>query len=46
MTSSVQKEIAELIKQMNWLRQNPKITPEQLNQLKTALEQAVQALGS
>jgi len=46
MTSSVQKEIAELIKQMNWLRQNPKITPEQLIQLKTALEQAVQALGS
>jgi len=44
MSNNVQKEIADLIKQINWLRQNPALTESQLTQLKDALEQAAQAL--
>lgn len=46
MNATNQKELADLVKQINWLRQNPKVTQEQLDQLKELLEQGVRALSS
>lgn len=37
---AIQKQIADLIKQINWLRQNPKVTPEQLQQVVKTLQEA------
>lgn len=39
-----QKDIAELIKKLNWLRQNPGIQPAKLEEIKQVLSKLVTAL--
>jgi hypothetical protein len=39
-----QKDIAELIKKINWLRQNPEVQPDQLEEIKLTLLKLVTAL--
>lgn len=40
----VQKQIADLIKQINWLRSNPQISEDQLLELRQKLTEAYNSL--
>jgi len=42
--TELQKQIADTIKQLNWLRQNPRVTSETLFKIKENLEKMIEWL--
>jgi len=43
--AELQKVLAGLVKQLNWLRSKPGVTPEQLEKVRKHLDKAVQELS-